>query len=190
MGPTNRRHELHHPHELGLVRGWIILVPMRRPLLVLTLALSLSCGGGRPASAPSAVLGKHVSLSLPSNEGALVTLPLVGSRATVVDFFAPTCEPCKAKLPALVAREADIAARGARLVLVAVLGDGEPIEVARRALSSWGVTRPFLVDDGGASRASAGVSTLPATLVLDAQGTLVWSAPATATAEDVVAAIP
>ncbi len=79
--------------------------------------------------------------------------------------------------------------KGAQLVLVADLGD-EPTDDATKALASWGVDgAPFLVDHGDVSRVSAGVRGLPATLVLDAQGTLEWSAPPSATAEQVVAAV-
>ena len=136
------------------------------------------------------MLNQAVSMALPSNDGALVTVPIPNAHATVVDFFAPTCVPCKAALPLLVAKEEAIEAKGGKLVLVAVLGDGESSDDAKAALTSWGVSRSFLVDNGDASRASAGVSSLPATLVLDAQGTMKWAAPVGASADDVVAAIP
>ena len=138
----------------------------------------------------SPLLGQPIAFSLPTDGGALVAVPISGARATVLDFFGPTCAPCKKSLPALYASRDALAARGARLVLVAVLGDDESTALAASALATWGVKAPFLVDRGDVSRASAGVSKLPATLVLDAQGTLRWSAPAGATAGDVVAAVP
>jgi thiol-disulfide isomerase/thioredoxin len=107
----------------------------------------------------------------------------------VLDFFAPTCEPCKEAIPALFAKKAEIEARGARLVLVAVLGDGESTEDARRALASWGVRAPLLKDSGGVSQRELGVDRLPATVVLDGNGVVRWVAPSKATAEDVVAAL-
>jgi len=157
--------------------------------LILVCLAPLACGHALPPSAPNPMLGKSVSLSLPTDDGALVTLPVAGARVTVVDFFSPTCEPCKVKVPELVAREGEIRARGGQLVLVAVLAADEPSDAARAALASWGVTHAFLVDNGSASRTGVGVDALPATLVLDAQGTLAWSAPATAAVEDVLAAV-
>jgi thiol-disulfide isomerase/thioredoxin len=161
-----------------------------------TLGLALSaCGpgpspGGAPPSAPSDKLGQEVGFSLPSDEGALVTVPLAGARATVLDFFGPTCGPCKEKVPALDAKRAELAKKGAKLVLVGVLGDGESTDDAKRALASWGVTAPFLVDKDGTGKREAGVTALPATLVLDASGAVKWIAPPKATADDVLAAVP
>lgn len=92
-------------------------------------------------------------------------------------------------MPALHARRKELADRGAKLVLVGVLGDGESTEDAKKALASWGVTAPSLVDHDGTGKREAGVRELPATLVLDARGTLRWVAPTGATAAEVVAAV-
>ncbi len=148
------------------------------------------CKGGPPPSAPSDKLGQSVSFSLPSDEGALVTVPLPGARSTVLDFFGPTCEPCKTKVPALHAKRTELEQKGAKLVLVAVLADGESTDDAKRALGSWGVAAPFLVDKDGTGKREAGVTALPATLVLDASGAVKWVAPPIASAEEVVAAVP
>lgn len=134
-------------------------------------------------------MGTRVSLSLPSSTGALVTVPLPSARVTVVDFWAPSCAPCRKKLPALVAREAALNAAGARLVLVAVLSDGESTADAESTLGSWGVQRPFLIDRGDASRSQAGVDHLPSTLVLEQTGDVRWVAPVEANADDVLAAV-
>jgi len=150
--------------------------------------LVAGCGAATPGSAPTTT--KAVGFSLPSDEGALVTIPVSGARATVLDFFGPTCEPCKAKVPALEAKRTELAAKGAKLVLVGVLGDGESTADAKRALGSWGVSAPFLVDRDGTGKREAGVVNLPATIVIDASGAVTWVATPTATADEVVAAVP
>jgi len=129
-----------------------------------------------------------VSLALPSTEGDLVELPQSNAKFTVIDAFAPTCEPCAKKVPALVAQRDELAELGARLVLVAVLSDDESDEAAAAALSSWGVSSAFLVDRGEVLRRSLGVDSLPATMVLDATGKVRWAAPSDADAKAVVAA--
>jgi thiol-disulfide isomerase/thioredoxin len=166
---------------------------MKVRVLALCSVLLAACGCAAPVpsvppSAPSDKLGKEIAFSLATNEGALVTVPISGARTTVLDFFAPTCAPCKKSLPELYAARDELAAQGARLVLVAVLGDGESSADAQRALESWGVHAPFLVDSGDTARREAGVTALPATLVLDARGTLRWSAPAGASVRDLLAA--
>ena len=145
-------------------------------------------GRGVPASAANDKLGQPVSFSLPSNEGALVSVPLVGAHATVLDFFGPSCEPCRKALPALYAKRGELANHGAQLLLVAVLADGESSDDAGRALSSWGVRAAFLVDREGTGEREAGVRNLPATLVLDERGVTKWVAPVAASTADVVAA--
>lgn len=157
----------------------------------LPLALALAgCGHGPPPSAPNSLLGQTVSFSLPSDAGALVSVPVSGARYTVLDFFAPSCKPCSKKLPKLYAKRDALQAKGAQLVLVGDLGDATTDD-AQKALASWGLQgATFLVDHGDVSRVSAGVTGLPATLVLDAKGTLRWAAPPTATAEQVVDAVP
>jgi thiol-disulfide isomerase/thioredoxin len=156
--------------------------------VALLFGLLSGCGQGALASAPNAKLGQPVAFSLPSNEGSLVSVPLAGAHATVLDFFGPSCEPCRKALPALHAQRSALAAHGAKLVLIAVLADGESTEDAKRALSSWGVRAAFLIDREGTGRREAGVRELPATLVLDQHGITKWAAPVGASAQDVVAA--
>ena len=115
-------------------------------------------------------------------------LPLPSAPVTVVDAFGPTCAPCKKSLPALLAKKTELDAVGAKVVLVAVLGDGETTEQATSALRSWGVDAPFLVDRGEVLRGEIGVGGLPMTAVIDNGGTLRWIAPPEAPAEDVVSA--
>jgi thiol-disulfide isomerase/thioredoxin len=150
--------------------------------------LSSGCGQGAPASAPHHELGRPVAFSLPTNEGALVSVPLAGAHATVLDFFGPSCEPCRKALPALYRERGELANHGAKLVLIAVLADGESTDDAKRALSSWGVSAPFLIDREGTGLREAGLKVLPATLVLDERGVTKWVAPIGASAADVVAA--
>jgi len=154
----------------------------------LLFGLLSGCGPGAPVSAPNDKLGQPVSFSLPTNEGALVSVPLAGARSTVLDFFGPSCEPCRKALPALYAQRDKLATHGAQLLLIAILADGESTADATRALSSWGVSAPFLVDSEGTGRREAGVRNLPATLVLDERGVTKWAAPVGASAADVVAA--
>ena len=157
--------------------------------LVLLLGMLAGCGhGALPPSAPNDKLGQVVSFSLPSNDGTLVTVPVQGAHATVLDFFGPTCEPCKKALPELYAQRHTLEARNSKLILVAVLADGESSDDAKRALQAWGVDAPFLVDSHETGRREAGVTALPATMVLDAQGVTKWVAPAAAAVEDVIAA--
>jgi thiol-disulfide isomerase/thioredoxin len=165
-------------------------MPLRR--LVLAAFVLAACEPKPAADAPRPPRPdvRVVRLSLPTDGGELVTVPVNGVQTTVLDFFGPTCDPCKKKVPELVAKRQAIEHKGGRLVLVAVLAEGESTAQAKAALESWGVSHPFLVDSGDASRREVGFDGLPATAILDSAGRLKWLAPAGATADDVLAALP
>ncbi len=160
---------------------------MRIAISLLVVAL-LGCGS-TPRGAESPMLGKTVSFDLPDDSGALVHVPL-DDKITVLDFWATWCAPCRESVPALLARESDLQATGAKIVLVGVLADDESIDKARSTLESWGVKAPFLVDRGGVAQAEAGVRDLPATVILRAGGVVHWVAPKGATAAQVLSAVP
>ncbi len=165
---------------------------MSRSFVALVVPLVFSaCSGGAgsaPSSAQSPALGTTTTFALPSNEGALVTVPQPNTRVTIVDAFAPTCEPCAKKVPGLLAHKAALRESGAMLVLVAVLSDGESDADAAAALKRWGAESPFLVDRGDVLRRELAIDKLPGTVILEATGKVRWVAPAEATASDVVAA--
>lgn len=106
----------------------------------------------------------------------------------VLAFWMPSCEPCETGVRDLVARELELEREGIRLLLVAVLAEDEPTEVARQTLASWGVIHPFLVDREDVARRPARVEGLPATLVLDDLHVARWVAPPGSSAENIVAA--
>lgn len=158
-------------------------------------ALPSGCGGaatGPSASAPEfESRGQSASMIvfyLPTNHGELRPVPPPG-RASVVDYWAPSCEPCRKTLPELVRRRPELEARGVELVLVGVLAESESTEFGERTLALWGVPgEHFLVDRGDASAREGGVTTLPATQVFDARGALRWTALLGATVDDVMRA--
>ncbi len=175
-------------------------LPVMRPLhgrwasLVATALVALlgsGCASSPDAAPPSAsnhALGSTVAFELPSNEGQLLSIPKPKARLTVVDAFAPSCAPCAKKLPALMAKRAELAEAGASIVLVAVLASDESDTQAMDALRSWGVEQSFLVDRGDVLRRELAVAELPATVLVDAMGKVRWVAPLSATAEDIVSA--
>lgn len=179
--------------RLHALRPQTALSAPRAIAAALSLLVSLTaCGGASfgvpPPSAQNDALGTTTGFDLPSNEGALISIPQPSAKVTVVDAFAPTCVPCKDKLPALVARRDDLASVGAKLVLVAVLSDGESDEDAIAALESWGVSSAFLIDRGDVLRRSLAIDELPGAAVVDTGGKVRWVAPRDASAEDIVAA--
>lgn len=149
----------------------------------------VSCVGALP-SAPSTMLHKSVHFELTGINDQKVPMPPPGAKATVLEFWSPTCEPCKTRVPALVEREAELRAKGAEVFLVAVLSGDESDRDAEVALEAWGVrAHRSLIDRDQALQSQLGVHALPATAIL--KGDVVhWIAPAEADAGDVVNAVP
>jgi thiol-disulfide isomerase/thioredoxin len=110
-----------------------------------------------------------VALSAPGLDGKEVRIaPPDGRRATVVDFWATWCEPCRDQLPFLDRLQAAYQDRGVRVVAVAFDEDRDALE---EFLARTPVHFPVLWDKGGASLADRlAVTRLPTTLVLDADG--------------------
>jgi thiol-disulfide isomerase/thioredoxin len=133
-------------------------------------------------------VGRKVVMDLPSDTGVLISIG-GGGEPLVLDFWAPTCKPCVQKIPALVAREAELRAKGVRLILIAVLAKEESTDAARATLASWGVSHPFLIDREDVSRRAAGVMGLPSTLVLDGTHVVRWVAEPTSTIDEVIGAV-
>lgn len=175
MNPTSRAR--------GLTRALTALC-----LTLSTALFTAACGGA--SSRPSASLDTAVPISLPREDGSPAALPVPGARAVVLDFWSPTCPPCKRVIPAMLAKRDELAAKGAVHVLVAVLEPDESIENARTVLTLWGIDEPFLVDRGGAYMSRLGAKDVPAFAVLDSAGVLRWVAPDGITVKDVLAAIP
>ena len=175
------------PTLVGYLTFWIRMASLRSMLVFA--AVLFGCGARSVApSGSGAVLGEGVSFALPTNGGQLVRVPLSSVETTVLDFWAPSCTPCRATLPRLVEREAELNAEGARLVLVAVLAESETTAQAEATLSSWGVHDSFLIDRGGVSESQAGVRALPTTLVVDRRGIVRWVAAENTSTDDVIAA--
>jgi thiol-disulfide isomerase/thioredoxin len=147
----------------------------------------LGCVGVPSAESPA--LGTTLKLSLPDEKGAAVPIPAAGARATVLDFWSPSCAPCARTVPALVALQRDIEEQGARLVLVAVLDDDETVDAARATLTTWGVNAPFVVDKGGKALKAAGPREVPGLVVLNDAGVVRWIAPDGVTQKDILAEV-
>jgi hypothetical protein len=166
----------------------------RRAALILTVALASSAGAAACSrgvrSADSLALNQTVQHGLIGLDGSAVTLPIPGTRATVLHFWSPGCSSCRSTIPALIRKRPEIQATGASLVLVCVLGPGDSPDDARAVLALWGIYEPFVIDRQGAAMNVIGAPSLPAVAILDERGVLTWLAPDGITPSDVVRALP
>src|SRR5688572_13743088 len=140
------------------------------PGLLLIGAVLIGCDGvpeqvaiGRPAPDYSAV----------TLAGDTVSLSDLRGRAVLLNVWATWCIPCREEIPALQEIYEANAPRGFELVGVSVDGrnDGPIIE---RFVADYGVTFSIWHDPDDAISTRFQIIGVPATFVLDREGTVLW----------------
>jgi len=102
-------------------------------------------------------------------EGQPFDLASLAGRPVIVNFWGPSCVPCRDEFPLLIAKQAEYAADG--LSIVGVLTD-DPPEPARRFVADYGATWPTVIDPDKALKASYRVAGRPQTYFIDGEGVL------------------
>ena len=100
-------------------------------------------------------------------EGAPFDLSAYAGRPVIVNFWGPSCVPCRDEFPLLIAKLAEHAADG--LAIVGVLTD-DPPEPARRFVADYGATWPTVEDPGARIKATYRVVARPHTFFIDRSG--------------------
>lgn len=116
--------------------------------------------------APGAPLPAFQALDL---QGGKVAVPAPG-RASVVNFWATWCPPCRTEMP-LLQQLAEF--YGDRLALQLV-NFKERAATVQRHVRTAGWTQPVLLDPLGEGAAAWGVKVFPTTVGFDAQGRPRW----------------
>jgi thiol-disulfide isomerase/thioredoxin len=126
-------------------------------------------GEGRAAAGPAADVA---SVSVLDSDGRGATLSgVLGGRPSLVSFWAPWCEPCVRELPVLEKLSRAIAPCGGAVVGVAV---GEtPGSIAPYARER-ALTYPQLTDEPFTLADALGQRRIPATVVFDRAGRVVY----------------
>ena len=108
-----------------------------------------------------------INFSLPTLDGETVTLSGLQGQPVVLNFWATWCQPCKLEHPYVLA--AAEAYQPAGVIFLGVLHQDEPA-LARRYLKQAGQAFPTVYDDDNSTSIDYGVSGVPETFVIDAQG--------------------
>ncbi len=167
------------PHRGGAFAGVLLFVA----------GLLAGCSGA-PSSLQTPSLNQPVPVTLVGDDGAPAAIPVAGSRFVVLEFWSPTCEPCKKIIPAVIARRAALEEKGATLLHVAVLDKDQTANDAKATLALWGVNERFVIDPEGAYMRHLGAKDVPAFAIVDSAGVLRWVAPDGVTITNLIAAIP
>lgn len=111
--------------------------------------------------------------------GAAVTITPTG-KPMVVNFWFSTCEPCKREMPALTAAAE---AYGASVNFVGI-NPNDTTESASAFLTKYGIKYANYLDDGD-QLAAVGVTTMPTTFFINADGYIVKTRAGEITTEDI-----
>jgi thiol-disulfide isomerase/thioredoxin len=119
------------------------------------------------------ITGEQVpSLKLKSADGKVVSLDSFRGKPVLIDFWATWCYPCVAALPQLAKIYQEGRDKG--LIMLSIDRD-EEAKTATDFLSKKGYTWPDFHDDGDIEKLM-GPSGIPRTVLVDAQGKIVYDA--------------
>ena len=159
----------------------------RRPILyalaiavVTTLAVVVLVQATRPSDGDAtasgsgagvrAVVGQPVpALAGTTLDGQPFDLASLAGRPVLVNFWGPSCVPCRDEFPLMKAKLAEHGADG--LAIVGVLTD-DPVEPARSFVAQYGATWPTVVDPDKALKTDYRVAGRPQTYFVDRNGVL------------------
>jgi cytochrome c biogenesis protein CcmG/thiol:disulfide interchange protein DsbE len=102
-------------------------------------------------------------------DGSSFDLAAQRGKPVIINFWGPSCIPCREETPLLAAKSVQHAAAG--VVIVGVLTD-DPVEPARRFVAQYGGTWPTVIDPGGVIKQRYRVAGRPQTYFVDAAGIL------------------
>jgi cytochrome c biogenesis protein CcmG/thiol:disulfide interchange protein DsbE len=150
----------------------------RRPIL-LALVLAFAATGAvlgavslaRPtADVPAIAKGQPAPEIVGTTlDGAAFDLAALRGRPVIVNFWGPTCVPCRSEFPLFKAKLAQHAADG--LVVVGVLM-ADPPDLARTFIADEGATWPTVADPDGAIKGAYRVAARPQSYFIDRAGIL------------------
>lgn len=138
---------------------------------------SSGTGGSAADSArgDDAVLAPDIAVT--AADGRVVRLSSLRGRPLVLNFWASTCPPCRSEMPAFQEAFEQQGADGIQFAMVDVIGfNGETEQRAREFLAQQGFTFPAYFDIEGQGTYEYGLSSIPRTFFIDAQGYVVATA--------------
>ena len=129
--------------------------------------VALTRGGG---NGTEIARGKPVpNIAGTTLDGGTVDLATLRGHPVLINFWGPSCTPCRDEMPLLARKAAEHAGSG--LVIVGVLTD-DPVEPARTFEKEFGASWQTVIDPDGAIKRAYRVLNRPQSYFVDATGIL------------------
>jgi cytochrome c biogenesis protein CcmG, thiol:disulfide interchange protein DsbE len=136
--------------------------------VVATVVLVIVTRGFEVTSAVGIEQGKPVpNITGTTLDGTAFDLASLRGHPVLINFWGPSCVPCREETPLLATLAARHAADG--FVVVGVLAD-DPVEPARQFAAAYGATWPTVVDPGAVLKAAYHVVGRPQSFYVDRNG--------------------
>ena len=145
----------------------------RRPILLALLVAGVTTLGvilvvGRTSHAGRAATNDPAPPIVGATlDGATFDLAALRGHPVVVNFWGPSCVPCRDEFPLLAEKLAKHAAEG--ILIVGVLTD-DPVEPARDFVAKYGATWPTVIDPDKTIKTAYRVAARPQTYFIDGEG--------------------
>jgi len=140
-------------------------VAVATTVAVVLIALLNAGGGGSDVAR-----GKPVpDISGSTLDGTTIDLAALRGHPVVINFWGPTCVPCREEMPLLAQKAAQHTSSG--LVILGVLMD-DPVQPARDFAAQFGATWQTVIDPDGAIKRAYHVLNRPQSYFVDASGIL------------------
>jgi len=150
-------------------------MPRRTILVAVLIAVAVGAGfvwfvrSGQGSGAHAAVGDPAPVLAGTTLEGTSFDLAGLAGKPVLINFWGPSCVPCRDEFPLLEAKLAQHAADG--LTVVGVLTD-DPPEPARDFVAQYGATWPTVVDPDKVAKSAYRVIARPQTYFVDRAGVI------------------
>ncbi len=149
----------------------------RRPILLALLVAGIATLGfiwvvksGQGTGEQRAVTGdKAPAIVGTTLDGSTFDLAKHAGKPVVINFWGPSCVPCRDEFPLLEAKAAQHAAEG--LTIVGVLTD-DPVDPAREFVAAYGGTWPTVIDPDKSIKTAYRVAARPQTYFVDRSGVI------------------
>ena len=126
-------------------------------------------GVGAASRAPQFIGNPAPAIASTTLDGAAFDLASLRGRPVIVNFWGPSCVPCRDEFPLLKAKLAAHSADG--LAIVGVLTYDGPDD-AKAFIAQYGATWPTVLDADGAIRTAYRVAARPQSYFIDRSGVL------------------
>ena len=148
----------------------------RRPILLALLVAAATAAGfiwlvrsGQGAGPHAAVGDAAPSIAGTTLDGAAFDLASLAGKPVLINFWGPSCVPCRNEFPLFEAKLAQHGGEG--LTVVGVLTD-DPVEPARDFVAQYGANWPTVVDPAKTIKAAYRVAARPQTYFIDRAGVI------------------